>query len=141
MVCPGGLKKKLFFIKIAAFLFPKEVNGVRNLIKNPSANQGLQSWKSRGEVSIGKDDEGNPYFVVRYSGIRLFLQQADGRYAQNGSAASFDEPNIYLFDTEEEAKRLAIARARWEGTHDFWEDVGEFEITAPSAKPWPEESS
>lgn len=44
-------------------------------------------------------------------------------------------------DTEEEAKRLAIARARWEGTHDFWEDVGEYEITAPSAKPWPEESS
>jgi len=66
MVCPGGLKKKLFFIKIAAFLFPKEVNGVRNLIKNPSANQGLQSWKSRGEVSIGKDDEEAKKFASEY---------------------------------------------------------------------------
>lgn len=39
--------------------------------------------------------------------IRLFLQQADGRYAQDGSAACFDEPGIYLFDSEEEAKNFA----------------------------------
>lgn len=171
-----------------------ELKGVRNLVKNPYANQGLQFWKSRGDVSIDNDNEGNPYFAVRYSGdiwqdvilreadagrwallisfssserinrdedqtglpylygyllnradnnridaylqgqnmkhavrepgkwsviwgvfqvpptsggIRLFLQQADGRYAQNGSAANFDEPGIYLFDTEEEARKFA----------------------------------
>ena len=36
--------------------------------------------------------------------IRFFMQQVDGRSAQNGSAASFDEPSIFLFDTEWEAR-------------------------------------
>ncbi|MCK4762380.1 MAG: hypothetical protein KAW12_09305 [Candidatus Aminicenantes bacterium] len=39
-------------------------------------------------------------------GIRLFLQQADGKYAQNDSAARFDEPGIYLFDSKEEAEEF-----------------------------------
>lgn len=171
-----------------------DVDGVDNLVKNPYANQGLQFWEARGDTSIRQDEEGNPYFVIKYSGniwqdvklgeedagrwvllislssserinrdgdqtglpylygyllnrvnsnridsylqgqnmmhsvrepnkwgviygifqvpetsggIRLFLQQADGRYAQNGSAACFDEPGIYLFDSEEEAKAFA----------------------------------
>jgi hypothetical protein len=36
--------------------------------------------------------------------IRLFMQQAEGRTAQNGSSARFDEPGVFLFDTEEEAR-------------------------------------
>lgn len=36
--------------------------------------------------------------------IQLFMQQADGRTAQDGSAARFDEPGVFLFDTEAEAK-------------------------------------
>ncbi|MCU0286648.1 MAG: hypothetical protein MUF15_09635, partial [Acidobacteria bacterium] len=36
--------------------------------------------------------------------IQFFMQQADGRSAQNGSAARFDEPGIFLFDTQEEAQ-------------------------------------
>jgi WD40 repeat protein len=39
--------------------------------------------------------------------IRLFLQQADGRLPQNGSAARFDEPGIFLFDTQEQAETFA----------------------------------
>lgn len=39
--------------------------------------------------------------------IRFFMQQADGRTAQDGSAARFDDPGIYIFDTEEEAKAFA----------------------------------
>ncbi|MCP5108178.1 MAG: WD40 repeat domain-containing protein [bacterium] len=167
-----------------------EVEGEKNLIKNPYANQGKQFWKTKGDTSIEEDDEGNPYFVIRYKGmfwqdvpipgatgrwvlliawssserinqvgdqtglpylygywvnskdknrfngylhgqqmlhsvrepdewgviwgvfkvpaetgaIRFFLQQADGRTAQDGSAARFDDPGIYLFNTEEAAK-------------------------------------
>lgn len=171
-----------------------EVNGIDNLVKNPYANQGLQFWTTKGDTSVREDDEGNPYFLIRYSGdiwqdvtlqeedtgrwallislssserinrdgdqtglpylygyllnrvdsnridaylqgqnmkhsvrepnkwaviwgvfqvpetsggIRLFLKQADGRYAQNGSAACFDDPGIYLFDSEEEAIEFA----------------------------------
>lgn len=171
-----------------------EVGGVKNLIKNPYANQGLQSWKTKGDVSVEADSESNYYFIIKYrgdiwqdvalqegdagrwallisfsyserinrdgdqtglpylygymlnradnnridvylqgqnmmhsvaqpnkwgviwgvfqvpntsGGIRLFLQQADGAYAQDGSAACFDEPGIYLFDSEEEAKNFA----------------------------------
>jgi WD40 repeat protein len=40
-------------------------------------------------------------------GIRLFLQQADGRLPQSGSAARFDEPGIFLFDTREQAEAFA----------------------------------
>jgi WD40 repeat protein len=36
--------------------------------------------------------------------IRLFLQQADGGQPQNGSAARFDEPGVFLFDTRDEAE-------------------------------------
>jgi len=172
-----------------------EVDGRKNLIKNPYANQGTSFWKTKGDVAIEEDGEANSYFVIRYSGmlwqdvsipgasgrwalliafssserindeedddqtglpylygnmlngkdpnridaylngqrmmhslrepdewgviwgifqvpegtggIRFFMQQADGRTAQNGSAARFDDPGIYLFDTEEEAKAFA----------------------------------
>ncbi|UCH95810.1 MAG: DUF4878 domain-containing protein [Candidatus Aminicenantes bacterium] len=40
-------------------------------------------------------------------GIRLFLQQADGHSPQNGSKARFDEPGVFLFDTEEQAQAFA----------------------------------
>ncbi|MCP5052570.1 MAG: hypothetical protein GY940_35710, partial [bacterium] len=36
-------------------------------------------------------------------GIRFFMQQADGRKPQNGSAARFDAPGIFIFDSEAEA--------------------------------------
>ncbi len=39
--------------------------------------------------------------------IRLFLQQANGGLPQNGSAARFDEPGIFLFDTREQAEAFA----------------------------------
>jgi WD40 repeat protein len=39
--------------------------------------------------------------------IRLFLQQADGHLPQNGSAARFDEPGIFLFDTQAQAEAFA----------------------------------
>lgn len=167
-----------------------EVEGKKNLVKNPYGNQNTQFWETKGEVSVEVDDEDNPYFVIRYSGmfwqdvpipaavgqwallialssserinqdgditglpylygymvnskdknrinaylsgesmrhsvskpdewgviwgvfqvpaetgaIRLFLQQADGRSAQTGSAARFDDPGVYLFNTEAEAK-------------------------------------
>jgi hypothetical protein len=32
--------------------------------------------------------------------IRLFLQQADGRSAQNGSFARFDDVGVYILETE-----------------------------------------
>jgi len=167
-----------------------EVEGQKNLIKNPYAGQNLHFWETKGDVSIELDEDANPYFVVRYSGmiwqdvpiaeatgrwalliawtsserinkdddqtglpylyggmlsrkdknrinanlqgqqmlhagrkankwgiawgvfqvpgdtgsIRLFMQQADGGTAQNGSSARFDEPGVFLFNTEEEAK-------------------------------------
>ncbi|MCX6579743.1 MAG: hypothetical protein NT166_06110 [Candidatus Aminicenantes bacterium] len=167
-----------------------EVEGQKNLIKNPYAGQNLHFWETKGDVSIELDEEVNPYFVIRYSGmlwqdvpipesagrwalliawtsserinkdddqtglpyiygcmldrkdknrinttlqgqqmlhagrkanewgiawgvfqapgdtgaIRFFMQQADGGTAQNGSSARFDEPGVFLFDTEEEAK-------------------------------------
>ncbi len=173
-----------------------ELAGRKSLIKNPYANQDLQFWQTKGDVKVEEDDEGNPFFVIRYSGmiwqdvslpansagrwalliswssserinddgdqtglpylygymlnrkdsnrinaylsgqnllhsvqepdewdliwgvfqippdtggIRLFLQQADGGYAQNGSAARFDDPGIFLFDTEGEAKKFVEA--------------------------------
>jgi len=39
--------------------------------------------------------------------IRLFLQQEVGSQPQNGSAARFDEPGIFLFDTQEQAEEFA----------------------------------
>ena len=36
--------------------------------------------------------------------LRLFMQQADGRQPQNGSAARFDEPGVFLFNTRKEAE-------------------------------------
>jgi WD40 repeat protein len=172
-----------------------EVDGHRNLLKNPYANQDTSFWEIKGDVSIEPDVEDNSHFVIRYSGmfwqevsipgahgrwalliahssserindegdddqtglpylygymlnskdtnridaylngqqmlhslrepdewgviwgvfqvpegtgaIRFFMQQADGRTAQNGSAARFDDPGIYLFDTQEEAKEFA----------------------------------
>ncbi len=36
--------------------------------------------------------------------IRFFMQQADGSEPQNGSAARFDDPGIFIFDTEKQAK-------------------------------------
>jgi len=36
--------------------------------------------------------------------IRFFMQQADGHEPQNGSAARFDEPGVFLFFTEKEAQ-------------------------------------
>jgi hypothetical protein len=44
--------------------------------------------------------------VVPNSGrVRLFLGQSqNARVPQNGSAARFEDPGLYLFDTEEEAK-------------------------------------
>jgi DNA-binding beta-propeller fold protein YncE len=36
-------------------------------------------------------------------GIRFFMQQADGRQPQNGSAARFDEPGIFFFDSHAQA--------------------------------------
>jgi WD40 repeat protein len=36
--------------------------------------------------------------------IRFFMHQADGHEPQNGSAAYFDEPGIFIFDSEDEAK-------------------------------------
>lgn len=38
--------------------------------------------------------------------IRFFMQQADGKQAQNGSYARFDEPGIFIFDSEEEALKF-----------------------------------
>lgn len=38
--------------------------------------------------------------------IRFFMQQADGKQAQNGSYARFDEPGIFIFDSEEEAQKF-----------------------------------
>ncbi|NIM17127.1 MAG: hypothetical protein GTO45_34425 [Candidatus Aminicenantes bacterium] len=35
--------------------------------------------------------------------VRFFMQQADGRSPQDGSAARFDEPGVFLFDSEAEA--------------------------------------
>lgn len=35
--------------------------------------------------------------------IRFFMHQADGGQPQNGSAARFDEPGVFLFDTRKEA--------------------------------------
>jgi WD40 repeat protein len=35
--------------------------------------------------------------------VRFFLQQADGRSPQDGSAARFDQPGVFLFDSEAEA--------------------------------------
>lgn len=170
-----------------------EVNGVKNLVKNPYAGQGLNFWQSEGEAEVESDEEDNPYFTIRYGAsiwqdvplspdaagrwalliawssserinedgdqtglpyiqgymlnskskqninshlnsqgmlyalkkpdewgliagvfqvppetgsIRLFLQQADGKSAQNGSAARFDDPGVFLFDTEEEARKF-----------------------------------
>jgi len=40
--------------------------------------------------------------------VRIFLGQADGRRAQNGSAAWFDDVGVFVFDTRDEA--LAFAR-------------------------------
>jgi WD40 repeat protein len=170
-----------------------EVEGKKNLVKNPYGNQNTQFWKTKGEASIEEDDEGNPYFVIKYKGmfwqdvripgatgrwallialssserinkddditglpylygymvnskdknrfnaylsgqsmrhsvmepdkwgviwgvfqvpgetgsIRFFLQQADGSTAQTGSAARFDDPGVYLFDTQKEARAFA----------------------------------
>jgi WD40 repeat protein len=167
-----------------------ELEGRKNLIKNPYASQNLHYWQTKGDVLIEMDEEANPFFVIRYSGmlwqdvpipestgrwalliawasserinkdddqtglpylygemlnrndknsissylqgqqmqhslqkanewgvlwgvfqvpentgaIRFLMQQADGRTAQNGSSARFDEPGIFIFDTEEEAK-------------------------------------
>ena len=172
-----------------------EVEGRKNLIKNPYADQQKQSWKTKGDVFIWVDKEGNPYFAVTYSGmfwqdvpipgssgrwvlliawssserinqdddqtglpylygyminskdsrridaylsgqnmvhseqepnewgviwgvfqvpgetgaIRFFMQQADGSSAQNGSAACFDDPGVFLFDTKEEARAFVDA--------------------------------
>ena len=166
-----------------------ELDGQKNLIKNPYGTQNLQFWQTKGDTFIELDEEANPYFVVRYNGviwqevpirdaegrwalliawasserinpeddhtglpylygtmisrkeknrihtylqeetmlhslrkpnewgliwgifpvpedtgaIQFFMQQADGRSAQNGSAARFDEPGIFLFDSKEEA--------------------------------------
>ncbi len=166
-----------------------DMQGERNLLKNPDAGRGAPSWETKGEVSIDSGDPGNHLFVTRYSGmfwqdvpigestgryvllvawasservnpgddqtgypylygyfldradknkinaylkgqqmmlspnsadewgliygifqvpentgsVRLFLQQADGRSAQDGSAARFDEPGVFLFDSEAEA--------------------------------------
>ena len=38
--------------------------------------------------------------------IRLFLQQADGRSAQDGSSARFDDVGIYILETEAKAQDL-----------------------------------
>lgn len=46
--------------------------------------------------------------VPRETGaIRLFLQQADGRQPHDGSAARFDEPGIFIFETQEQAEAFA----------------------------------
>jgi len=170
-----------------------EIEGVRNLVKNPFAGQGLRFWQSEGEAEVEVDEEDNPYFSIRNGAsiwqdvplpadsagrwalliawssseridedgdqtglpyiqgymlnsknkqtinshlnsqgmhqaqkkpdewgliagifqvlpetgsIRLFLQQADGKSAQNGSAARFDDPAVFLFDTEEGAREF-----------------------------------
>jgi|GEM_PF-1412569 len=181
----------------AAALEPEMMvlEGRKNLIKNPYANQQMQFWKTKGDVFIRETNEGNPYFAITYSGmfwqdvpipestgrwvlliawssserinqdddqtglpylygnminskdpnrinaylsgqkmlhsgrepkvwgviwgifqvpeetaaIRFFMQQADGRTAQTGSAACFDEPGIFLFDSQEQARAFVDA--------------------------------
>ena len=44
--------------------------------------------------------------------VRLFLQQADGRQAQNGSASRFDDVGVFLFASEAEARGFAESYAR-----------------------------
>lgn len=39
--------------------------------------------------------------------IRFFMQQADGREPQNGSAARFDQPGLFLFNSIDEAREFA----------------------------------
>ncbi|MCP5051099.1 MAG: hypothetical protein GY940_28300 [bacterium] len=39
--------------------------------------------------------------------IRFFMQQADGKQPQNGSVARFDEPGIFIFNSEAEAQQFA----------------------------------
>jgi len=73
-------------------------------------NQYLQ-----GEQMMLKTDTVNEWKIIygifqvppETGGIRLFLQQADGRLPQNGSAARFDEPGIFLFDTQAQAEAFA----------------------------------
>jgi WD40 repeat protein len=73
-------------------------------------NQYLQ-----GQHMLLKTDVANEWEIIygifqvppETGAIRLFLQQADGRLPQNGSAARFDEPGIFLFDTREQAETFA----------------------------------
>jgi sugar lactone lactonase YvrE len=44
--------------------------------------------------------------------VKIYLQQADGGQAQNGSAARFDDVGVFLFDTEAEARGFAEDYAR-----------------------------
>ncbi|MDH4196840.1 MAG: WD40 repeat domain-containing protein [Candidatus Aminicenantes bacterium] len=170
------------------------VDGQANLVVNPAANQGLNSWSAEGEVTVEQEEDGNFVYTIRYSGtlsqdvpvgeaagravlvvartaserieedgdqtglpylygqvmggpggrrvllylqestlthpdrevgtwgtvwgvfevpaeadfVRLVLSQSDGRRAQNGSAAWFDDVGVFVFDSRDEA--LAFAR-------------------------------
>jgi WD40 repeat protein len=69
----------------------------------------------QGQQMLLKTDIANEWGIIygifqvppETGAIRLFLQQADGRHPQNGSAARFDEPGIFLFDTQEQAEAFA----------------------------------
>jgi ankyrin repeat protein len=43
----------------------------KNLLKNPSADQGLQYWEAYGQATTEYMSHGNPYFVVRHEGYLM----------------------------------------------------------------------
>ena len=71
-----------------------EISGYKNMVKNPGANEGLDSWKKVGDVSVEAGRPGNPCFFMRYSGE--FMQKIDlpadagGKYALFIARASSD---------------------------------------------------
>ena len=80
-----------------------EISGFRNLVRNPSADQGDKFWRKQGDVAVETRPDGNPCFTIRYKGT--FQQDARLR----------DAANKYL---------LLIARATGDRIHKDGDQTG-----------------
>jgi uncharacterized protein len=90
----------------------------KNLLKNPSADQGMQYWKAYGEATTEYMSPENPYFVVRHKGYIMQdvpLPNAAGKYVLiigrvssewiNANSAITGLPYIFGYMLEEEPQR------------------------------------
>lgn len=77
-----------------SYRFNAHLNGQQMMLKPSAANEWDTVW---GVFEVPAET----------GAIRLFLQQADGRQPQNGSAARFDGIGVFLFESEAEARSFA----------------------------------